>query len=441
MTLTIGNSLCQIEGLTLEQYKSLRKELSYKIPGSYYSMDPNGGIRYLISKRGEFATGLLGRVEKWIKASRLALPRTDHRKRPTLAVSAIKARWDLVPYLVQTEAAHACVTRHRGVVQAPTGCGKSVMIALTIDRVKVKTLVVVPSLELKRQLSQSLGAIFGRQGMRYITVENVQALDPRVPANYDCVIIDEYHHSAAKSYRDLNKYAWQGVYYRFGFTATPFRGQEEEQVLMESIIADVIYSVPYKTAVDRGHIVPLEAYYIDVPKTEDVKGYTWAAVYKELVVTNTYRNRIIATLIQELRYAGRSTLCLVKEVAHGQIISAYQDRAGTPFAHGENPDTDKLIKTFSKGSGCLVATTGVCGEGVDTKACEYVILAGLGKSRPALMQAFGRCFRTYAGKESGKVIIFNDKSHKWTRAHFREQCRILKEEYGVTPLKITLDQS
>ena len=34
----------------------------------------------------------------------------------------------------------------------------------------------------------------------------------------------------------------------------------------------------------------------------------------------------------------------------------------------------------------LIGTTGVVGEGVDTRPTEYVIIAGLGKSKPAFMQ-------------------------------------------------------
>lgn len=199
---------------------------------------------------------------------------------------------------------------------------------------------------------------------------------------------------------------------------------------MESLIDKVIYQVPYHTAVERGHIVPLEAYYVEVPKTE-VHGHTWAQVYKELVVNNKVRNELIDDLL--VRLDGQSVLCLVKEVAHGARFGIY------PYAHGENEHTAKLIKTFNKGSSTLVATTGVCGEGVDTKPCEFIILAGLGKAKPALMQAFGRCFRNYPGKISGKVIIFKDNSHKWTKAHFAAQAKVLLEEYNVKLVKLNLD--
>lgn len=432
LRLEINNSTSTIHGLTVEQHRSLRQQLSYKVQGAFFSGDPTGGVRYLITKRGELATGLCARVIAWAKASKLPLQLDDQRKRPWRQPEALNATLDFKPYSTQTAAANKCRVEHRGIVQAPTGSGKSVMIALTIDSLKVKTLVVTPSLELKRQLTESLRATFGKTP--HITVANVQSLDPKKPLKgYDCVIIDEYHHSAAKTYRDLNKYAWNDVYYRFGFTATPCRADDEEQALLESIIGEVIYTVPYAQAVKQGQIVPIEAYYVEVPKTA-VRGMTWSAFYSEAVVNNEYRNKLIAQMLMNLTGAGKSTLVLVKEIKHGEILSRL---SGIPFANGQDGESSKLIDQYNGSSnGGLIATTGVMGEGVDSRPCEYVIIAGLGKSRPAFMQQAGRSFRTFPGKESCKVIIIKDGSHKFSLSHYKEQVKILKQEYGAAVTKI-----
>jgi superfamily II DNA or RNA helicase len=54
------------------------------------------------------------------------------------------------------------------------------------------------------------------------------------------------------------------------------------------------------------------------------------------------------------------------------------------------------------------------------------------------MQQCGRGFRRYEDKESCKIILIKDSSHKWTKQHFKAQCKILEEEYGVIPLKINV---
>jgi superfamily II DNA or RNA helicase len=255
--------------------------------------------------------------------------------------------------------------------------------------------------------------------------------------SYNCVIIDEFHHSGAKTYRKLNDKFWNHIYYRLGVTATPFRSQEEETILLESVLAEVIYKITYEQAVEKGYIVPVDAYYIDVPTTQSAKNLpnNWKAVYNALVVNNEPRNNQIHELLLKLHAHKLSTLCLVKEIAHGEILGA---NGAFPFVNGQN-DERHLIEGFSQGKiKTLIGTTGIIGEGIDTKPCEYVILAGLGKSKNAIMQQVGRGVRKFGDKESCKVIIFNDRSHVWTRRHYQEQVKILKEEYGVIPARLEL---
>ena len=132
----------------------------------------------------------------------------------------------------------------------------------------------------------------------------------------------------------------------------------------------------------------------------------------------------------------KPTLCLVREVIHGKILS---DLTGYPFVSGEDDESRDYIRQFNAGEiKTLIGTTGILGEGVDTKPCEYVVIAGLGKAKSQFMQAVGRAVRTYPGKESAKVIIFNDRSHKYLIRHYNEQSRILLDEYGIKPVKLIL---
>lgn len=443
IALTIDNSLSRIEGLSAEQFKQLKEVLSCPVDPkqAYFAGGHRPSRKYLMDKRGTFPTGLLYLVLGYLKKDHLNFTKTDRRITPRQpSKSLFTLSLPFPPYPEQKRAAEALRASHRGIVVAPTGVGKSAIVALAIEALQVPTLVVVPTLELKRQLTEFLATSFGKklvgdfESGRPIAVDNIAALDPKVPATgYDCVIIDEFHHSGAASYRKLNQKAWTGIYYRLGLTATPFRSQDHERLLLESVLSNVIYEVDYTGAVESGYIVPMEAYYVDVPRTNNVEGYTWAEVYKELVVHNGARNEVIAEMLNHLKDHGSSALCLVKEIAHGDALSAL---TGIPFANGLDERTPELIAEFNKGGSCLIGTTGVLGEGVDTRPAEYIIVAGLGKSKNALMQSFGRGFRRFEGKSSCKIILFNDRSHKWTKAHYREQVKILKEEYGVTPIKI-----
>lgn len=436
MNLKINNSTSLIEGYSQEQFQQLRAILSYEEDpkAGFYSGRQFSTKKYLINKRGEFPTGLLYLVKDWAIVNKLTIKTVDTRVKPKPFLKPLKLRLLHPPYPEQENAAAACQTANRGIVVAPTGLGKTIIAALIISKLQVRTLVVVPSLELKRQLTEFLSSAFGKTHVgglgSTIAVENVDALDVKQPINYDCVILDEYHHSGAKTYRELNAKTWQNVYFKFGLTATAFRSQEHEKILFESILSKVIFKIDYHVAVKKGYIVPMEAYCYEISK-KNTEAYTWAQVYKELVVENQERNDLIANLLNLCNQQKASTLCLVKEIKHGEILSAL---TGIPFANGIDKESKNLIKEFNKGGSCLIGTTGVLGEGIDTKPAEYVIIAGLGKSKNAFMQQVGRGFRKYGQKESCKIIIFLDRSHKFTLRHYREQVKILKEEYGAEPI-------
>lgn len=441
--LWIGNSESNLEGLSTEQHRALRHILSYRTqPRPDYTGVFKSKSIPLLDKKGTFPTGLLPYAQEWLRNQKLNFETKDTRVRPKSTWRASSCVLGVVPYRQQLDAADAAKNHGRGIIVAPTGVGKSIIIALVLDKLRVNSLIVVPSLELKRQLTKSLQTIFGESQVgllsekKAIAVENVDSLDIDRPLKgYDCVIIDEFHHSGAKTYRELNKKCWKDVYYKFGLTATPFRSQENERLLLESVLSKVIYRVTYNTAVEQGFIVPMEAYYIEIPKTKpqgNIK--SWQSMYKELVVENTNRNNIIADLLINLDEQGIATLCLVKEVAHGEELA---NLTGLGFVKGENTDNRIKILEFNlRERNCLLGTTGIIGEGVDTKPAEFVIVAGLGKSKNSLMQQFGRAFRTYPGKETAKIILFYDPSHKWTRDHFKQQCKVLLDEYNIVPIKL-----
>lgn len=423
ITITVDNSYSKIEGLSPSQEKELGKLLSYTVGGqsAYFG---RGYVRKksLFSKKCEFPTGLTGRVAEFLTETPKII---DKRYTPPAKATLCES----TGYPWQIEALRAAIWNIRGIISAPTGTGKSRVISLIGQSLNHKTLVVVPSLEIKKQLGEALEAL------QNVVVENIDNPNLADMTDFDVLIIDEAHHVAAKTYQKLNKTAWNKIYYRYFLTATPFRNDTEEQLLFESIAGDVIYELTFKEAVKEGYIAPIEAYYIEIPK-QKTDAYTYREVYNELVINHETRNKDIASILMRLQDGLASTLCLVKEVQHGRILS---DLTGIPFACGEDEFSRQYIHQFKAGKiPVLIGTTGILGEGIDTKPCEYVIIAGLGKAKSHFMQQVGRAVRKYPGKDSAKVILIKDRSHRFLVRHFNEQKKILLEEYGVIPVKLDI---
>lgn len=439
-------------GYSLPQYKALREALSFTETKKSRWSGYGSTRKYLIDKKGVFPTGLLYLVEETLQEGGWSFTINDTRKRPQIGkfkpASLFAADLGVTPRPEQQEATTAALAAERGIIVAPTGVGKSLIAALVIDAFQVKSLVVVPSLELKRQFTDGLREYFGGdlagplirgEARHLITVENIDQLEVGKPIpGVDLVLIDEFHHSAAKTYRDLNMKSWNSVYFKFGLTATPFRSKDEERLLLESVLSKVIYKIEYSTAVEKGYITPMEVFTKNLPAIKfEGSSENWHNVYKKLIVEREDRNEIICDFVENLVAERKSTLVLVKQVEHGFRLQEMLKKRGVrvPLVHGQNEEgvNQKLIADFNDlREPCLIGTS-VIGEGVDTRPTEYIIMAGGGKSKPAFMQQIGRGFRRFIGKESCKVLMFNDISHKWLIDHHKQCVKFLKQEYGIAP--------
>lgn len=170
------------------------------------------------------------------------------------------------PYQMEALAAWQAAGR-RGVVVLPTGAGKTLVALLTIDALQLRTLVVVPTLDLLSQWraalldglalpSEAVGvAGGGERELRPLTVITYEsaARHPRLLTRFGLLIADEVHHLPAPAYRRIAESAVAP--YRLGLTATPERADAGHLVLDQLVGPEVYRRTPADLA-DQGFLAP-----------------------------------------------------------------------------------------------------------------------------------------------------------------------------------------
>lgn len=194
----------------------------------------------------------------------------DERDEPPLEDDALaggyRAKLQLEPRPYQSESIESWLKHDgRGVIILPTGAGKTVVALMAIARTKLRTLIVVPTIELLYQWRDAVverldipkkhvGVVGdGRKEWRAITVITyASAAMPNAPLNdIGLLICDEAHHLPSPSYSTIALRA--NAPYRLGLTATPERSDGETSALYE-LLGPVVYRKAPADLSAEGHI-------------------------------------------------------------------------------------------------------------------------------------------------------------------------------------------
>ncbi|KAB8143873.1 DEAD/DEAH box helicase [Chloroflexia bacterium SDU3-3] len=211
-----------------------------------------------------------------------------------------RAKLALTPRAYQEEALAAWLGRNgQGVVVLPTGAGKTVLALMAIEKLKLQTLIVVPTIELLYQwrdaVIERLGVApakvgvvgDGRKELRPITIITyASAAMPDAPiAGTGLLICDEAHHLPSPSYSTIPKRC--GAPYRLGVTATPDRSDGAEGAL-DRLLGPAVYSRTPQELSEQGHLAKFKEkrIYVDMQPEEALRYGVLMTEWKWFVAQN-----------------------------------------------------------------------------------------------------------------------------------------------------------
>ena len=324
---------------------------------------------------------------------------------------------------------------HRNLLVAATGTGKTVMAAVDYARLRerlprARLLFVAHRNEILEQSMATFrhairDASFGEKwigGARpqhfehvFASIQSLNAasLDHLPADHFDVVIVDEFHHAAAPSYRKLLDHIAPREL--LGLTATPERSDDlsilhwfDDRIAAELRLWD---------AIDQQRLSPFMYYGIhdgldltEVPWRRG-QGYDISALSYLYTSTDAWAR----TVVQEtLRHADSATtmraLGFCVSVEHAQFMAAHFTRHGVPAVAiwGDSPMADRraALKDLAAGTVRVVFSVDLFNEGVDVPTVDTLLMLRPTESPTLFLQQLGRGLRRSKDKTFCTVLDF-----------------------------------
>lgn len=325
----------------------------------------------------------------------------------------------------------------KGIVVAATGVGKTHLAAfdaLPFERV----LFLAHREEIVNQAyhvfetvrpSSRLGFCVGKRkdegaDLYFSTVQTLSRQDNLQvfpPDYFDYIVVDEFHHAAAESYRSVLDYFQPR--FLLGLTATPFRMDNKD--IFALCDDNVIYEISLKQAIERDLLVPFRYYAIYDPTDYDqVKVTNGSYVVEDLEKELSRGERADLILSNYHNLAGERTLGFCVSIKHAEYMAKYFTDHGVKSAavhSGGTPGSDctmdrhKAIELLENGDIQVIFAVDIFNEGVDIPAVDTVMFLRPTESYVIFLQQLGRGLRKYPAKDYLTVIDFIGN---YKRAHY-----------------------
>ncbi|MFF5792440.1 DUF3427 domain-containing protein [Paeniglutamicibacter sp. NPDC012692] len=338
--------------------------------------------------------------------------------------------------LEELEAARTNRNEHQNLVVAATGTGKTVLAALDYKRLckaagrQLTLLFVAHRKEILEQSLKTYRKVLGKgsfgemfvDGQKPVAWKHVFAsvqsmaalgLDKIDPRAFDVVVIDEFHHAEASSYRRLIEHL--KPIELLGLTATPERG-DGINVADTYFDGRIASELRLWDALDADLLVPF--HYFGVADDVDLSAIEWKRGSYDLEqLSNVYTGNDMRALkiINELRDKVLSTsmmraLGFCVSVQHANYMAKVFNEAGIPSAAvSGNSSTEEregaLAKLRARELNCIFAVD-LFNEGLDVPEIDTILLLRPTQSSTIFLQQLGRGLRRADDKAVLTVLDF-----------------------------------
>lgn len=347
-----------------------------------------------------------------------------------------------IPRPYQQEAVDAGInffhskTKKNGIIIAPTGSGKSLIIALIAMGLEGKTIIFQPSLEILQQnyakfisygyRAAVYSASAGQKTIHNVTFATIGSVANKHHLFRDVknIIIDECHLVSADAgmYNDFIESFAQGkkkgkeVVKVLGLTATPYRlvsgsGGAELRFLTRSvprIFNEVLYYIQNDLLFNNGYLAKLEYYSFDYVDRTQLQMNKSGTDFTEQSIQKLY-SRIdmigqTASTANRLLAKRKNLLVFCSLISEAEKVAHRVPGAVVLTGKTDKSKREKILRQFKAGVIKCVINVGVLTTGFDYPELECVLMARSTMSLAIYYQIVGRAMRPHPDKESAWIV-------------------------------------
>jgi len=340
------------------------------------------------------------------------------------------------PNIVQSDALEILKSERelglkKGLIVLATGLGKTFLSALDVKQFKAnKVLFVAHREEILKQSLASYKRVMPEKtcglyqaGNKDIssdfifasiqTLGKLENLSQFSPEHFDYIVVDEFHHVGAKSYKNLVDYFKPKFF--LGLTATPNRSDNID--ILQYCGNNEIYRKDLIDGIDLELLCNFEYHGIN-DKFVDYTKITWRNKRFDLSelddsLNSDERTSYIFDKWESLKQS--RTLGFCSTIKHCEHMSAYFNTRGyrTLAVHSQSAvNREDAINKLKGGEIDVLFTVDLFNEGVDIPEIDTLLMARPTESKIIFIQQLGRGLRLHSNKNLIKVIDFigNHKS-------------------------------
>ena len=341
----------------------------------------------------------------------------------------------------QTEALDAWFERdRRGVLELPTGSGKTVIGVKAIEACATPTLVVVPTIDLLEQWRRELrtefdvpigqlgGGVQSREAITVSTYDSAYLKADTIGDRFGLAVFDEAHHLGGEGYREIARLLAAPA--RLGLTAT-FERPDGAHEVVEEVVGPAVHRVDVDelagehladyeirrigvelTADEREEYERHQSTFVDYLRRSDIdmrSGSDYQQLVKRSGSDSDAREALLAKqrarevmmnsdakidTLERLFERHRDDRIIVF-TAHNDLVYRIAERFLVPAVTHRTSTTERreILERFRDGTYSRIASSNVLDEGIDVPDANVgVVLSGSGSERE-FRQRLGRILR------------------------------------------------